>query len=188
MNTTNFVNVVSLALSVAAITLSVVISLRQIMIMRHANLLPVLIDMFREFREPEFKAHMSYVTTQLWEAYPPGQTGTSDLPEDARKHVGPVAGFFNMVGILVANKVVEDLLPASYMGRSVLVAWSRLAPYIYHERVRRSDENYYLFFENLVFLISRHGGPSKINARLKLKTVTVPPSVEGAPRIDNDTA
>ena len=173
-------NTIALAFSLVAITVSSVIALRQVKIMQHSNLLPVMIDMFREFRAPEFKQHIDYIGESLWKEAPSESFGTSNLPETARSHVTPVASFFNTVGVLVANGVITDLTVASYMGGSTIRAWSRLAPYIRNERTRRNDENYYLFFEHLAFLVSENP-PSKLNARLKLRTLPISsPALERA--------
>jgi hypothetical protein len=180
MDTNLALNVVALAFSLVAIAVSSIIALRQVKIMQHSNLLPVMIDMFREFRAPEFKKHMDYIGESLWKEAPHESFGTSNLPEPARLHVTPVASFFNTVGVLVANEVITDLTVASYMGGSTIRAWSRLAPYIRNERTRRHDENYYLFFEHLAFLVSENP-PSRLNARLKLRTMPVSsPALERA--------
>ena len=129
-----------------------------------------MIDMFREFRAPQFKEHMDYIGNRLWQEASPKSFGTANLPETVRSHAVPVLSFFNTVGVLVANGVISDLTVASYMGGSIIRAWSRLAPYIRNERKRRQDENYYLFFEHLAYLVSENP-PSKLNARLKLKSM-----------------
>jgi hypothetical protein len=141
--------------------------------MKHANLLPVLIEMFEEFRAPAFKEHMTYLETELWRECPLGKMGMDDLPEEARRHVVPVATFFFTVGVLVANEVIDARLASSYMGRSILRAWTLLEPYIHNERQRRNDEHHLMFFENLAYLVSLNP-PSKLNATLKLHNM--PPS------------
>jgi hypothetical protein len=175
-------NIAALVFSLAAILLSTTIALRQSRLMQHANLLPVMIDKFREFRAPEFRHHIVYIGRRLWEDSSPETTGMLDMGEEARSHTTPVATFFNTVGVLVANGVIDAVLVSSYMGGSVLRAWLRLAPYIRNERRRRDDANYYLFFENLVYLVSQNP-PEKLNTLLKLKTMP-----ESSPELERAAA
>jgi hypothetical protein len=103
---------------VLAIITSTTIALRQSRLTHHANLLPILTEIFDEFRASEFKQHMAYVTGELWRQHPPGAIGFDDLSDSARRHAGTVTSYFNTVGILVANRIISDLLVASYTGRS----------------------------------------------------------------------
>ena len=104
------------------------------------------------------------------ESTSPGNTGIDDLPEPAITHVGAVANFFGGVGIPLANGVIGDVLATQLYGSSVLEAWHTLAPYIRNERRRRNDENIYLYFENLAFVVSQNP-PSKLNPHLNLRTM-----------------
>lgn len=167
-------NAIALALSLVAVAVSAVSAFRQATLMQHANLLPVLIDMFRDFREPEFRQHLAFIEEELWERCPPGGTGIDDLPQEVRSRVIPAMSFFANAGTLVANGVITDVMAASYMRGSVLVAWSHLAPYIRNERDRRDDETYYLFFEHLASVIAQYE-PTRLRDVLKLKTVSESP-------------
>jgi hypothetical protein len=48
-------------------------------------------------------------------------------------------------------------------------AWEHLAPYIRNERQRIPDPNYYLFFENLAFVVRQYP-PEMLRKQLKLHT------------------
>lgn len=65
-------NAIALALSLVAVAVSAVSAFRQATLMQHANLLPVLIDMFRDFREPEFRQHLAFIEEELWDRCPQG--------------------------------------------------------------------------------------------------------------------
>ncbi|HEV8372957.1 MAG TPA: hypothetical protein VGR68_07120 [Actinomycetota bacterium] len=164
-------NLAALAFSVLAIITSTTIALRQSRLMHHANLLPILTEIFDEFRASEFKQHMAYVTGELWRQHPPGAIGFDDLSDSARRHAGTVTSYYNTVGILVANRIISDLLVASYMGRSILQAWRHLEPYIRSERRLRDDDSWNLFFENLA-AVTAENPPSRIDARLRLKRMS----------------
>jgi hypothetical protein len=111
---------------------------------------------------------LEYVSTELWKQFPPETTRFDELPWEARNHAWPVASFFTMVGALVSNGMVSDLMMASYMGASVLRAWTHLEPYIRNERRWRGDPNWHLFFEHLAFRVSTYS-PAKINEALNLE-------------------
>jgi hypothetical protein len=164
------VNALSLAFSVAAVVISAIFAIRQSRLMRHSNLLPVVVEIFKEFRDPTFKEHLNYLQHRLWDEHPPSNAGTSELPEEARVHVMTVAGFFNTVGLLVAYGVIDDLIPGSAMGGSILRAWSRIAPYIENERQRRNDPNYHMYFEDLARR-ALDVPPSALRTRLKLRSM-----------------
>jgi predicted DNA binding protein len=162
----------SLLLNSAALVFSlmaIIVALRQARIMQHANLLPILTEMFNDFRSAEFKQHIAYITTEL-QTYP-RDTAVDDLPEVARNHIGPVVDYFNTIGVLVANRLVSDLLIASYMGRSVLRAWYYSEPYIRKERARRKDPEWNMFFENLAYVVRQVGRSTVLTTKLKLKSM-----------------
>ena len=170
VDTSLIVSTMALGFSVVAIIVSAVLTIRQLRLMQHSNLLPVIIDIFRESRAPEFREHLAYIETRLRDQHPPEKTSLSDMSEPAITHVRAVANFFGGVGILLANGVIDDVLATQLYGSSVLQAWYTLAPYIRNERSRRNDENVYLYFENLAYMVSQNP-PSKLNARLNLHTM-----------------
>ncbi|MFI7493062.1 DUF4760 domain-containing protein [Micromonospora echinaurantiaca] len=163
-------DVLTLALSVVSLILSIAIGLRQQLLARHANLLPVVIELFRESTQPEFKAHMNYIQDRLWKDCPPENFSTVNLSKEARAHFVSVASFYNMVGILVANKVIDKDVPISFMRGGLLRAWSCLAPYIRNERIRRSEPNYCIYFESLAYLALRRPR-EKFSRSLRLKSM-----------------
>lgn len=169
------VSAIALAFSLIAIVVSAILTLQQLRLMRHANLLPVLIDAFRDFRSSTFRGHLELIE-RLQDQYPPERWAYDDLPEPARTNANVVAVFFHDVGILVANGIIGDTLVSSYMGRSVLRAWNSLAPYIMNTRIQRNDPNLFLYFEHLAAIISQNP-PDKLNKLLNLQRM---PPIEGA--------
>jgi hypothetical protein len=178
-------NGTALVLSLVAVAVSTIFALRQSRLMQQANLLPVLIGMFAEFREPAFKQHLAFIETELWERCPREHGGIDDLPVEARHHVIPVMTVFAGVGMLVKYGIVDDTIAASYMRGSTLKAWSRLAPYIYNERSRRAERTYFLFFEHLASVVSEYR-PDKLQEKLRLRRMPEP-SQEGG-RTGENTA
>ena len=166
-------NLAAIAFSLLAIASSAATALRQSRLMEYSNLLPVVVDLFDRYRAPEFKRHLEQVATQLWDKYPPETTRFNDLPQEVRSHASSVVTFFNLVGILVANGIVSDLIVASYMRVPIVRAWAQLGPYIRNERRYRQDD-WYPFFEHLAYIMSQYS-TEKINARLKLKRMPIAP-------------
>jgi hypothetical protein len=164
-------NVISLVFSVLAIGVSGLLTYRQVRHMQQANLLPVIIQLFGEFRADEFKTHLRFVEHELWTDADREVLGTEDMSDLAKSHVVPVQNHFNTVGILLANKVIDDVLVSSYMGGSVVMAWRQIGPYIYNERRRRGDPNYQGFFENLAAVVVAGGGPEALRGRLNLRSL-----------------
>jgi hypothetical protein len=164
-------NIISLVFSVLAIAVSGLLTYRQVRHMQRANLLPVIIELFGQFRTREFKVHLLFVERELWTEADREVLGTEDMPDLVKSHVVPVQDHFNTVGILLANNVIDDLLVASYMGGSVVRAWRRIGPYIYNERRRRGDPNYQGFFENLAAVVVDSGGPEALRVKLNLKSL-----------------
>jgi hypothetical protein len=175
---TSVVAVASLTLSVLATLVSSLIAVRQSKLMRHTNLVPVVVDMFRDFRDPEFKVHMGYVQHSLWKEYDHATAGTSELGEEARSHVAPVMNFFNTIGLLVAQGVIDGSVPSSSMGGSILRAWSRIGPFIRTERAHRKDPNYSIYFEDLAVRALRLP-PSKLKKRLGMRSMPLHWEMEG---------
>ena len=170
MTSSTVLSLSSLLVSLLALLVSAGAAIRQLARLRHSNMLPVALDLFREFRTPQFRDHMRYLQEELWDQCPPGGIGIADLSDEARGHLAPVSGYFNNVGVLVANGVVDTELVQSFMGGSVLRAWWRIAPYVEVERQRRNDPNYALFFENLAARCIRTP-PAELNRRLRLERV-----------------
>jgi hypothetical protein len=159
--------IISLTLSILALTTSIFFAFRQIVVSKQSNILPVLIDLFQEFRSTEFKKHMIYIMTELNKEHDPAKTGYRYLPEPAAKHVQPVSHFFDNLGILIASKAIDEKLIISFVGESAESAWSILEPYIQQERDIRKGE-YQEYFEHLISRI-RANPPTEVRRKLRLQ-------------------
>ncbi len=153
------INACALAFSLLAIIISATFAWRQLRIMEYSNLLPMITDVFAKFGTATFRQHREYIISKLWLEYPSEEFGFTKLPDQIRDHVYAVALFFNTVGILVANGMIDGLAASSYMGGSVIKTWERLEPHIRHERKIRPDENYMAHYEHLACLV-RENPPS----------------------------
>jgi hypothetical protein len=68
-------------ISVLAIGVSGLLTYRQIRHMQQANLLPVIIELFGEFRADDFKTHLRFVEQRLWTDADREVLGTEDMSD-----------------------------------------------------------------------------------------------------------
>jgi hypothetical protein len=142
-------NLVSLFLSVAALATSTLLLVRQTTFMRHANEIPVAVDLHQEFRSSEFQQAYLFVLDSLQPAYD-SSLGLSNLPTEARVLSTRVAGFFTSLGGLVVLGLVDERYAVSLLGTAAERAWAVLEPYIAQERRTRGDEAILAFYEDFV--------------------------------------
>src|SRR3954469_19405386 len=76
-------NVVAVTLSVLSVLTTTVIALRQTSMMRHANELPIFIELTNEFRSPGFQEAHDLVVRRSWSSQDLA-TGVAGLSEDER--------------------------------------------------------------------------------------------------------
>lgn len=146
----------SLALSLAGVVLSVIAVLtstlllvRQTSFMRHANELPISIDLYQEYRSSDFQRSQYYVLNSLSTSVDP-KLGFSNIEDDeARIACNKVATFFSSLGALVCLGLVDERFVVSLLGSAIHRVWNVLEPYILHERVTRDDNEIFVFFEDL---------------------------------------
>lgn len=134
-----------LALVVA--TASAVISARQLRESRKANAFPAAIDLFREFRDPEFVADRRLLLTELGNCDP--DKGMQGLPDHIRPAAFRVSHYLDNVGVLVAHRLIDPEIAGSFLGASALQLWEALNDFIRRERVLRAYPDYQMHFEHL---------------------------------------
>ncbi|MEV5358384.1 hypothetical protein [Streptomyces sp. NPDC052693] len=151
------VEIAALVVSVVALMVSGVVSLRQLRLTEHANTLPVLVDLFREHRSVRLARARQFVHEEL-----PGcdlSAGLTGLPEDARDLVRELAWYYDNLGALVAHGVVDIKPVSGYLGGSVISVWEHMEPLVVVERAKRAqnalpDPNRWQeYFENLYHLV-----------------------------------
>ncbi|WP_043457645.1 DUF4760 domain-containing protein [Streptomyces fulvoviolaceus] len=150
-------DIVAVVLSVAALGVSGLASLRQLRLTEHANTLPVLVDLFREHRS----VHLARARQVVHEQLPACNlaAGLEGLPESERDLVRELAWFYDNRGALVTHGVVDIEPVSGYLGGSVISVWERLEPLVQAERAKRArndlpDPNRWQeYFENLYHLV-----------------------------------
>src|SRR5437588_739905 len=86
-------NAVPIVVASGALAVSILSLLWQRHIGRHATSLPLVVDLFREYRSRDMVAARRYVRTELAGQYDP-QLGLSGLPDEVRPDVLWVSHFF----------------------------------------------------------------------------------------------
>ncbi|MFI9770260.1 hypothetical protein ACIHJG_25810 [Streptomyces sp. NPDC052415] len=161
-------DIAAVVVSVVALGVSGVASLRQLRLTQHANTLPVLVDLFREHRSADLARARHVVYEQL--AACDLSAGLEALPETERDLVRELAWFYDNLGALVAHGVVGIELVSGYLGGSVISVWERMEPLVQAERAKRARNNlpdpnrWQAYFENLYHLV-RETPPDRARAQ-----------------------
>ena len=140
-------NLLALAVSGGAFATSIVTARRQLKLANDSNVLPIIIDVFKETRTPEFSQSMEYIRDQLSVIHQPND-GYRNLPEEVKGHIRRVGLFYDDVGKLVAHEVVDERLILGAYGRAIVRTWEKLAPFVYAERERHRNLTM-TYFEDL---------------------------------------
>ncbi|GAA1259033.1 hypothetical protein GCM10009665_56480 [Kitasatospora nipponensis] len=169
------INVVSLIVSIMALAVSGLLALRQLRSAQSANILAMILSGFSESRDPAYAEAIEYVLYRLRDDYPQPMSYLA-FAEPHKAHVRRVALFFDDLGKLVAHGVVDEKLIIGAYGRSLLRAWTVLAPFVYLERSehQRTPMRY---FEDLAHRVDRTS-PDTVYANLRLGQL--PPPSAGA--------
>jgi hypothetical protein len=138
------------AMSAVVAAIALVLSLRQIGLLRRQNLSPVVLDAFREARTDEWFEAFDWIRTDLTREYPP-ELGVSRLPEVARRRVRKVGFFYDNLGVLVVSGVVPEDLVLGFFGPGMKKCWDVMKPYFDVEGEIRGIR-YLVFYEHLVCL------------------------------------
>ncbi len=163
--------IAALVVSVVALGVSGVVSLRQLRLTQHANTLPVLVDLFREHRSVRLARAREVAFSQLpgWDL----SAGMEGLPETERTLLRDLAWFYDNLGALVTHGVVDVEPVSGYLGGSVVAVWERMEPLVRVERAKRAEnalpdpDRWQVYFENLYHLV-RSMPPEQARARTHL--------------------
>jgi hypothetical protein len=142
-------SIASLILSIIAVVTSTLFLVRQTLFMRHANEIPISVDLYQEFRSVEFQSAEEYVLKSLAANYEPS-IGLSNLPDEARNATYRVAAFYSSLGALVALGMADERFAVSLLGDAAERDWRTLEPYIFRERELCGDAYVFAFYEDLV--------------------------------------
>ncbi|MFH0521819.1 hypothetical protein ACHBTE_32155 [Streptomyces sp. M41] len=165
------VNVVSLTVSILALAISGFFAFRQLHSAQSANVLAMILNGFSETRDPAYSEAIEYVLYHLPADYPQ-PISYLHLAEPHKSHVRRVGFFYDDLGKLVAHGVVDEKLIIGAYGRSLLRAWTILAPFIYFER-QEHQRMPMRYFEDLAYRVSRTS-PETVYAHIGLGLLPPP--------------
>lgn len=160
-------NLVALVISLAALVISMLLTLRQLRLANSENHLPVVLDTFKETRVPAWFEAQEYVLNELAKDHKP-DCGYRGLPEQARSRATVVGTFYDDLGKLVAHGMIEQNLVIGSYGTNIVRLWDALAPYVYTER-RKHGLNFWIYFEDLAARTAATH-PSVVYADLRLRS------------------
>jgi hypothetical protein len=168
-------NILSLVLSLFALTISVLLAIQQLRIMRQSNLLPVVAELFHKMSSRELAEHLHYINTTL-RLECDSQSGYSNLSEPAGTHVRSISFFYDRLGMLVAHRVVNERFAISAFGTHCDRTWRLLEPFVYGERrLRGRSTGFQVYFEDLVCRI-RTNPPPVVISRIGLRRLRSSPN------------
>ena len=168
------VEILSLIIALISLLTSIIVAVFVYRQARQTNMLPIVTDMFREFRSGEFKQHQIYVYNELAQDCNAEETGFSKLPKTSADHVYPVSHFFDTLGFFVARGVVDKEIVIGFLGGAIESTWTALEPFIRQERQFRTlgyqqeMVPYQEHFEHLVSLARTHP-QMRVIQRMKLR-------------------
>jgi hypothetical protein len=170
MDTGTIQNVVTLSVSITALTISTGLAVRQHHFTRStsrdAHTRTALLSLNAEFRTDAFQQSLDYVMNRLTSEFSP-DLGLSRLPLEARAHVCRVGQLYGDYGVLAVLPTADREQILSYVHGRVQDAWQVLQPYAAAERVTMRN-TYWSYFENLARLAANADKPTILD-RLGLR-------------------
>jgi hypothetical protein len=136
-------NIAALFASLLALTISSFLALRQSRLMRHANQLPVVIDLFRELRADTFITREQ----EIWHSLPGNEDpakGFGGIPTPLRTYAYDICLYYQTVAYLVNFKMLDSELAYTALHYRVLRTWSSVKSFVYGERAMRGGKDTFL--------------------------------------------
>lgn len=164
------INVVAIVISAISLAVSGVLAIRQNRTASAGYSLPVVVEIFGQFRSEEFFEARQYVCDDLNQEFE-SPIAYTDLPPEVRTKVRIVGGRYDDLGKLVAHGVVAEELIIGSNGTAIRRVWESVAPFVYEER-RKSGALTWAYLEDLADRALRNP-PQAIYAKLGLRYTPV---------------
>ncbi|MEV7626793.1 hypothetical protein [Actinoplanes sp. NPDC089786] len=133
MDTDAVLDLFAVVVAVVALSVTALLAIRQMRTSAAGYALPVVLQMFDQFRGEEFFAAREYVLDVLAKEFDP-PLPFRDLPPEVRSQVRMVAGRYDDLGKLVAHRVVDPELVIGGNGTAIRQVWAAVAPFVRQER------------------------------------------------------
>jgi hypothetical protein len=156
------VSLVSVSLALVAVCVSTWQARANMQHSRHSRSLPVIAEIFKEFRSKEFRDSVHKLLTLPQDKIASGRFG--ELSGDSRDDAYEVCYFFDRIGALVAFRIINDDIVIASMGTQIMQVWLALLPLIKKERTHRKTygkdipPGFLVFYGHLVDRIYAQGG------------------------------
>lgn len=170
------VGIVSLVVSIAAVTVAVWNIQRNRRTALDSSTLPVVAAMFAEYRSAEFRARAADVV-EFANSGSPTDQGIDSVPAEYRDSILTVCYFFDYLGVIVAFELAHKDIIIAPMCTQIIRVWTALEPVIKSERAYRkanyppdASPGFLQYFEFLVRLVRDSGGSDaamRVNRQLK---------------------
>jgi hypothetical protein len=128
-----------------------------------SNALPVLSEIFSEWRSPEFRMSILYLISETPAAS--SSEGFASLPEIWREHAYKVCYFLDYLGVLVVRDIIREETIIGMMGTRIIQVWRAIEPHILAERQYRirtypsdAPPGFLVYYEHLVACTINLGG------------------------------
>lgn len=160
---------ITIILSIVSLAVSGMLALRQLRTATDGYALPVVLNVFSQFRSQEFFEAQQYVFYQLNRDFEEPIAYTQ-LPLESRSKVRAVAGLYDDLGKLVAHRIIREELIIGSNGVAVRRIWEAVEPFVLKERQKRKS-NLWIYLEDLAYRVVQTP-PATIHERLKLHRYT----------------
>lgn len=161
----DFVDVLAIVISLAALTVSAVLALRQTRTAAAGYALPVVLEVFDQFRTPEFFTARQYVYHSLSKEFDP-PVPLPDLPVEPQTTVRMVAGRYDDLGKLVAHGIIDEDLVIGSNGTAIRKVWRAVEPFVLLDRAE-NDATTWCYLEDLARRVERRP-PRTVYEKLQL--------------------
>jgi hypothetical protein len=132
----SIISVVSASVAVAALAVATWQVRANARSAERSHTLPVISDIFREFRSQEFRNSMSHLVMKMPKLH--GEDGFSSLSREWQEHAYRVCYFFDYLGTLVSFGIIQGELAISICGTWAMRVWLSMEPFIENERHYRN--------------------------------------------------
>jgi hypothetical protein len=176
----NVVGTVSLALALAAVVVAVWQVRKSANLTEKTNALPVVAAIFNEARSAEFRSHVNRLLTEDPHAGP--SDGFDALPEAWRESAYAVAYYYDYLGALAANRLIDERIIIGVTSTRLMQVWAAIFPFIVNERRYReltyptnASPGFLRYYEHLVARTIEMGGreaPSAVQRAIGLKSLS----------------
>lgn len=163
MSLSEIVSVISIIAAIAAVLVATWQVTANLRATERTNTLPVISEIFSEFRSSDFRGSFSRLLAVSSSAVSAESFDT--LPEDIREDAYKICYFFDYIGALITFGIVDEKIIISLMGTRVMQTWWAMEAAISNERAYRmknyppnAPPGFLVYYEDLVVRIIDMGG------------------------------